>query len=131
MAYLCHNSESTADTPAFLTMNEAEVDAFRPSLENAAAVLCNLAGVDHLKRSVLHEALLPSVINTVIRSVATLSANQETEWSVSNSPVPYNQLLFRNAVAVVRLVRYGNIRSNLQLTRVELICKPNVYTKYP
>ncbi|THD26329.1 hypothetical protein D915_003001 [Fasciola hepatica] len=103
-AHRRQSSGSPEGTPTFFSMNETNTDAFRPSLENAAAVLCNLAGVDHLKRSVLHEALLPSLINTVIRPVATVTANQETGWNSSTTRVPYNQLLFRNTVAVVRNV---------------------------
>ncbi|KAF5405723.1 hypothetical protein PHET_00863 [Paragonimus heterotremus] len=99
-----------------LNNGDTAVNGFTSTLDSAAAVLCNLAAVNHLKRSVLLEAILPSLVHTVIRPAACRSMRQEGLARTFREP-PFITVLFRNVAAVFRNVSSSEIAEVRELMR--------------
>ncbi|KAF8570010.1 hypothetical protein P879_00035 [Paragonimus westermani] len=99
-----------------LNIGDANVNGFTSTLDSAAAVLCNLAAVNHLKRSVLLEAILPSLVHTVIRPAACRSIRQEGLARTFQEP-PFITVLFRNVAAVLRNVSSSETAEVRELMR--------------
>nr|CAH8856771.1 unnamed protein product [Trichobilharzia regenti] len=74
--------------------------AVKSILENAASVLCNLASVSCLKRSVLQEALIPSLLNVIIVPAATETTVYGSKDNGAESII--SSMLFRIVTSLVR-----------------------------
>ncbi|CAH8521899.1 unnamed protein product [Schistosoma turkestanicum] len=74
--------------------------AVKSILENAASVLCNLASVSWLKRSVLQEALIPSLLNVIIVPAATETSIYASKDNGAQSII--NSILFRIVTSLIR-----------------------------
>ncbi|CAH8589471.1 unnamed protein product [Schistosoma rodhaini] len=85
-------------------LNGTEYDdlhqAVKSILENAASVLCNLASVSWLKRSVLQEALIPSLLNVIIVPAATETSVYASKDNGAQSII--NSILFRIVTSLIR-----------------------------
>ncbi|CAH8585032.1 unnamed protein product [Schistosoma bovis] len=85
-------------------LNGTEYDdlhqAVKSILENAASVLCNLASVSWLKRSVLQEALIPSLLNVIIVPAATETSIYASKDNGAQSII--NSILFRIVTSLIR-----------------------------
>ncbi|KAA3675027.1 uncharacterized protein DEA37_0006215 [Paragonimus westermani] len=112
-------NQSSADSITLtddLNIRDSNVNGFTSTLDSAAAVLCNLAAVNHLKRSVLLEAILPSLVHTVIRPAACRSIRQEGLAQTFQEP-PFITVLFRNVAAVLRNVSSSETAEVRELMR--------------
>ncbi|KAF6778720.1 hypothetical protein AHF37_01889 [Paragonimus kellicotti] len=110
------NSADSITLTDDLNNGDTVVNGFTSTLDSAAAVLCNLAAVNHLKRSVLLEAILPSLVHTVIRPAACRSMRQEGLVRTFREP-PFITVLFRNVAAVLRNVSSSEIAEVRELMR--------------
>ncbi|CAH8585073.1 unnamed protein product [Heterobilharzia americana] len=85
-------------------LNGTEYDdlhqAVKSILENAASVLCNLASVSCLKRSVLQEALIPSLLNVIVVPAAAESSAYGSNDNGAQSII--NSILFRIVMSLIR-----------------------------
>ncbi|GAA57044.1 catenin delta-2, partial [Clonorchis sinensis] len=97
-----HAANRTENAPAATATKLLINEEFRPTLDSAAAVLCNLAAVNHLKRSVLQEAVIPSLVHTVLKPAACQTVSNDSR-TVLREP-SFITVLFRNVAAVLRNV---------------------------
>ncbi len=93
--------------------NDREDQDLCTALENISAILCNLSTVDSVRLTVLREALIPSLVETVLEATACTAFNEFIERRDSEPPMdaddsdwqpPYASVFFRNISAVVRYV---------------------------
>ncbi|KER28256.1 hypothetical protein T265_04859 [Opisthorchis viverrini] len=97
-----HAANRAENAPAATATELFINEEFRPTLDSAAAVLCNLAAVNHLKRSVLQEAVIPSLVHTVLKPAACQTVSNDSR-TVLREP-SFITVLFRNVAAVLRNV---------------------------
>ncbi|TNN11465.1 Armadillo repeat protein deleted in velo-cardio-facial syndrome isoform 2 [Schistosoma japonicum] len=89
--------------------------AVKSILENAASVLCNLASVSWLKRSVLQEALIPSLLNVIIVPAAAETSIYASKDNGAQSII--NSILFRIVASLIRNISSSeddNVREQMR-----------------
>lgn len=111
IAYSClleSSAETRTSIDSPLQFEENALLSGRQILENATAVLCNLAAVPQLKLSISEPAVLPRLVELLLKPVATKLSLKEYRFRDFPENLLTNMLL-RNIMAIIRYVR-DNVR---------------------
>ncbi|KAL7063337.1 hypothetical protein AAHC03_01278 [Spirometra sp. Aus1] len=87
-------------------------------LENSSAILCNLSLLEALRRPLLRDAVLPTLVEAVLEPVASTSFNSFRSHSERiQGRLCYNNVFFRNICAVIRNISSSVDANNRRLLR--------------